>query len=435
MTKHVLVVLVGLLLSVGLVGPAEAAGRHVPPSAPRDVVATAAGQDPGSVRVSWRRPKHSGTGPVRSYVVTYAEASAPSDQQRVVVAADRRATVLHGLAAGQRYVVRVAAVNRWGRGPWARTRVDVPAPTHQEALFAVDEGAHTLVRFATSGPPDATTVLTGVTGASDLEVDRAGNAYVAADGTVTEVPVSGAPRVLGAGTQVETDAAGNVYLGSSAGVVELGPDGRRTVVTTDGAGTNLAVDAAGTVTVATEGYGASVTTYAPGAEPVHHDLTTLVKGGRILADSRGTVYDDANSGGGAGFDYWVRIASPTADPVQLGTRSAEYGATVAPDDSFYLAETVSFCPDTSENTGSCTPDRHVSTVARYAPDGHLVSAVPTSGFSTRRYLGVDVAADSTGTLFAADRGVGETPALVRVAPAGGAATRVAAGEFGLLAVG
>ena len=429
--NRVVVLLAGLLLALGVVSPAQAATRHDPPSAVRHVAATAEGQDAGSLQVSWKAPKHASRDKVEGYTVTYAKASRPSARERVTVPARKRSVVLRGLAVGQRYVVRVAASNRWGRGPWADVTA---APAHHEALYAVDEKAHTLVRFATSGKARATTVLTGVSAASDLEVDPFGNAYVATGGAVTEVPLTGAAHEVGPGTQVETDDAGDVYLGDTTGVTRIGTGGDRSVVATDAAGDNLSVDGAGVVTVATTGYDASLTTYAPGAAPLHRALTAT-KGGRILGDRRGNVYDNTSSGGGAGFAYWVRLAPGATTAEVKSTRNAEYGATVAADDSFYLAQSGSFCPDISENMGTCTPDRQVSSIARYAPDGHLVSDVPTSGFSTRRYLGLDIAVTSTGTLFAANRGSGETPALVRVSSAGGPASRVATGEYGLLAVG
>lgn len=426
--KRVLVVMVaGVLLALGLAGPAEAA-QQVRPSAPRSVAAKP-GQGAGELRVSWAAPKSRGSSAVEAYAVTYTDTAHPNAWTWTVVGAKQRSVVLHGIDPARSWVVRVAAYNRWGRGPWAR--VEVAATTHAEALFAVDEQAHTLVRYDPTGHAAPVTALSGVSDATDLEVDAGGTAYVAAGGTVRKVPRTGAVSVVGPGSQVETDAAGNVYLGGASGVVRITPDGHRTTVTTSSDGTNLAVDAKGTVTTSSPGYLPVLTTYASGAAPVER-RPNVVRGGPLLVDSVGTLYDNANSGGGAQYGYWLRIASGSVEGTTMSTRMAEYGAAVAADDSFYVAQSGSWCPAISV---TCTPDLEVRSVARFAPDGHLVSDVATSGFSMRRSLGVEVAADSTGALFAADRGVGDKPGLVRVPPAGGAAQRVADGTFSLVAVG
>jgi hypothetical protein len=100
-------------------GPWSAAVTVVPaavPSTPRRLTATGAHR---AVRLTWLAPASNGGAVVRDYVV---QRSADRGQTWRTVrdgVRTRRAATVQGLRSRTRYVFRVAAVNRIGRGPWS----------------------------------------------------------------------------------------------------------------------------------------------------------------------------------------------------------------------------------------------------------------------------------------------------------------------------
>lgn len=128
--RAVAVVIAAVAAAIALgVGPNRAtAGGVEPPGPPRSVRAEADGAE---IEVSWRRPADGGGATIRSYVVQFRRTSSPV-WRRVII--NERGTTLEGLRRGA-YLVRVAAVNREGRGPWSSitdvstARPPAPAPT------------------------------------------------------------------------------------------------------------------------------------------------------------------------------------------------------------------------------------------------------------------------------------------------------------------
>ena len=90
-----------------------------PPSAPRSPRVTPVSGSTTSVRVTWEEPANAGP-PIEYYKVEYRRADNRDGgfnswpHQRV-----DRSTIITGLTAGTRYVVRVAAHNDEGTGPWS----------------------------------------------------------------------------------------------------------------------------------------------------------------------------------------------------------------------------------------------------------------------------------------------------------------------------
>jgi hypothetical protein len=104
-------------------GPWSTAVTVVPrnvPAAPRQLVGTSAHR---AVRLAWRAPSSNGGAVVRDYVVQRSTDGGGTWRTVRDGVRTRRATTVSGLKSRTRYVFRVAAVNRVGRGPWsARVR-------------------------------------------------------------------------------------------------------------------------------------------------------------------------------------------------------------------------------------------------------------------------------------------------------------------------
>ncbi|MCW2810745.1 MAG: hypothetical protein JWP61_1203 [Friedmanniella sp.] len=420
-----------VVLLAGFVGSAEATVRRTPPSAPRSLAVTGTGQPVGSVKLTWRAPRTSGSAPITSYRVSWALARTHAVTHSRTLPARARSTVL-ALTAGSRYVVHVSARNRWGRSPSARVTFLVARPAaHVDSLVAVDTADHTLVRLPLTGGTE-TVLVTGLTQVSDLATDPSGNAYLVDDGAVREVSPTGTSTALGAGRAVETDAAGNVYVLGTGGVTRRTPAGATTRVSSR-PGDFLAVQADGQVTVGeVNSINLTLTTYGAGA-PVTRVVGTTGYATNLLDDDHGRFYTKVRATGGSGATWWSVINPGASDALSVSTRLAENGGTVGPDGRFFLAQSVSFCAGLGEQTGSCTPDRNVPELLSFPPSATTPATVPVTGLRTTRDEQLHLAADRGGQVYAAQ--LGTDPGLLRFAAGGGAPTRLAQGTFGLLAVG
>jgi hypothetical protein len=90
------------------------------PTAPRQFTGTSAHR---AVRLVWRAPSSNGGAAVRDYVVQRSTDGGRTWRTVRDGVRTRQATTISGLRSRTRYVFRVAAVNRVGRGPWsARVR-------------------------------------------------------------------------------------------------------------------------------------------------------------------------------------------------------------------------------------------------------------------------------------------------------------------------
>ncbi len=97
-----------------------------PPSAPRPPSVTPVSGSTSSVRVTWEEPTNAGP-PIEYYKVDYSRADNRDGgfnswtHRRV-----DRSTIITGLTAGTRYVVRIAAHNAEGTGPWSNPGSGAP---------------------------------------------------------------------------------------------------------------------------------------------------------------------------------------------------------------------------------------------------------------------------------------------------------------------
>lgn len=435
MKRFVLTSVCVLFLTAGLISPASGADVRVPPSAPRDLTVSSTGSPVGSVRLSWNPPASVGGSMVRGYRITWVQQPKDAPTRLRIVSSRTRSVVLTALKPGATYLAQVAAYNRFGRGTWSKVTFNVPSTAaHADQLFAVDAKAATLVQFPLTGGP-ATVALTGVTAPTDLAIDPAGNAYLANNGTVTEVPVDGSTsRTVGSGDGVETDDAGNLYVSGSGGVKKTTPTGRTSAITTTDA-RYFAVAGDGTVKVLTsDGLIATISTYTAGAStPVVQTVTLRGLPRRVLDDDRGNLYLLEAAVGGSGASFWELIKAGSTSPEYLNTRIAEHGGAVGPDGHFYLAQSATFCFANSEDQGTCTPDRHVADILRYPVGGGTPTSIPVTGLSTSRYVGLSLAVDESGSLYAAL--LGDQPGLLRYPATGGTPTRLADGQYSLLTIG
>jgi Fibronectin type III domain len=433
MKRFLLFVMLAAFSTVGLVTPASAASRQ-PPSAPRDVLVAQVGPA-GSVQLSWKAPQRLGGAAVKGYRITWVQQPKASPERVRLGSAKARSTVLTGLKPGGSYLAKVAAYSRFGQGPWSKVSFTVAASaTHTDQLFAVDTEADTLVRLPLAGGTEST-VLTGVTDATDLATDPAGNAYLANNGSVTKVPVDGsAPITVGPGFQVETDQVGNAYLLSSGGIAKVTPAGQTTTTPGTGGGV-LAVSRDGIVkTVGAAGETVYITTYPTGGGTP--DVQTVSVDGRMRAaldDDRGNVYVNETAVGGSDSTFWELIQPGATSASDVSGRPAEYGVAAGPDGQFYLASSTSFCFAHSEDFGTCTPDRNVTEIQRFPVGGGTPVSVPITGLQTSRYTTMPLAVDANGAIFAAP--AGSTPGIVRYPATGGAPTRLTDGQYELLTIG
>lgn len=372
---------------------------------------------------------------VRGYRITWVQQPKDGPAGLRIVSSRTRSVVLTALKPGATYVAQVAAYNRFGRGTWSKVTFSVPgAAAHADQLFAVDDEADTLVRFPLTGGP-ATVALTGVTAPTDLAIDPAGNAYLANSGTVTKVPADGSTSsTVGSGDGVETDDAGNLYVSGSGGLKKTTPTGRTSTITTAGS-PYFAVAGDGTVKVLTsDRLITTISTYAAGSGTPEVQTVTLRGLPReVLDDEQGNLYLLEAAVGGSGAFFWELIKAGSASPVYVNTRTAEYGAAVGPDGHFYLAQSATFCFANSEDRGTCTPDRQVADILRYPVGGGSPTSIPVTGLSTSRYVGLSLAVDESGSLYAAL--LGDKPGLLRYPATGGTPTRLADGRYSLLTVG
>lgn len=96
-----------------------------PPAAPQDLAAAADGRD---LHVTWRKPASSGGAAIGSYTLQYRRTTRTT--WRTLTVDEGRAATVTGLNRGA-FRIRVAAVNRIGRGEWATITADnrPPEPT------------------------------------------------------------------------------------------------------------------------------------------------------------------------------------------------------------------------------------------------------------------------------------------------------------------
>lgn len=124
-----------------------------PPSAPRAPRVTPVSGSTTSVLVTWEEPINEGP-PIEYYKVDYSRADNRTGgfdswtHERI-----DRSTIITGLTAGTRYVVRVAAHNAEGTGPWSSVGSGAPNRDTANRNPAFSGGSHSL-SVAENTPPN-----------------------------------------------------------------------------------------------------------------------------------------------------------------------------------------------------------------------------------------------------------------------------------------
>ncbi|MBM9476791.1 fibronectin type III domain-containing protein [Nakamurella flavida] len=433
------------------VGPASTVGYRylpagfspVPPSAPpmpavRWITGT-------SAEISWLAPDSDGGSPVTGYEVARDGAAYgnPGPYSTVVGAGTRARTFIQ-LIPGSTYTLSVRAVTAAGRGPAATVRYTVPAAGAAQPdapVYALREGTpRTLERVSGPGPIGP---IAGATGDVSFAVDRQGALYVAdpAAATVRRFPADGgAPVAVGTGwvtpTDLNLDARGDVFVldtGTDRAVMVRATDGRRVVFPQDATDADLAVGLDGSVVLSRQvpEDGLSLfevsTVQALGERPA---TVRRVPGGQFagsVVDLDGTVFLRSFSGLGAQAFFLTRLAageqqtSADVGPSRIAVGNDSAGRV--------LVSTIrSWCPAADP---SCRIDPAVDALQVFGA-GPTPRSVPVSGVVDPFRL----AGDTAGRFYALQSGSnGGTAGILRIAPAGGAATVVAAGQFVDVAAG
>ena len=311
------------------------------------------------------------------------------------------------------------------------------ASTSTQAVYAYDTTHHSVVREALSGGRP-TTVLSDVAQVDGLAVDSAANVYVLSGSSVTKIPAGGKPVPFATGVKaiaVDTDRKGDVFVQTTAPDQLLRYDalGHRTVV---GASRGkFDVDAAGNVSQITVGNSSNIaiTTY-----PVSGPASTRVVRARgertnILSGAKGVIYFEQNTGGGAQYDYWSRVAAGSSKPKGIDDVLALYASSVGYDGTFYQAQSHGYCFPTSQ----CDPAKNiVERLLRFsAADGSLI-AVPMTGFRFNNYAptAVTISPDAAGNIVV-NAGANDVPAILKYGSAGGSPTVLVSGTFTNMVVG
>jgi hypothetical protein len=91
---------------------------HTTLGAPGEVVLSSVNPGRGTITASWQEPFFDGGAPVTNYVLRIVGGDT---HELLKVGAPTQTSVVRGLPSGHTYAIRVAAVNRVGRGPFSRT--------------------------------------------------------------------------------------------------------------------------------------------------------------------------------------------------------------------------------------------------------------------------------------------------------------------------
>ena len=219
-----------------------------PPSTPRDVAnaptAPLATASDASIALAWTAPTLDNGAPITDYVIqTATSIDGPFTAASDPVSASTTGT-LGGLTNGTTYIVRIAAVNAVGQGPWSATTVASPFTTPSAPSLAVAPGDGSLTVSITPAfdggsavtgyeyrfDPAAPWTSTGTTGTTfsvaglmnATTYDLFVRAVNAAGAGLTSAPATATPRSVPAAPAISTVA---LDTGAVSVAFAVGSDG------------------------------------------------------------------------------------------------------------------------------------------------------------------------------------------------------------------